>query len=343
VNIALVLEGLGLWPYQAAKILFGKRPAARVKVTIDDPNAEVPTFNKGLAELLSCDFLENLTKCMADICPEAIKPAAPAICRSALVEILVNAIAHADYTDNKLPNIEINIRGDSVTVKNDTSNTRAPMFAHNNLMRSIPSTTNPILTQFFVRLGLMKGLGLGRQHIYLETVMNGAAIPKTELSAVSLPIGEPTGLAPAAPQLQWSTTLYAAPSVRPEGAQIISPFIEMARRLHESNPETQDSLLLASMVILCGELCADAMRARGNAPIAKPVPCPLASIIPLVGGFYQRDIEAIDAKLGDACPFTIQQVAVPEDPSAAPQQWIQLADWAWEVITQSTCYRLMHV
>eukprot|EP00708_Paratrimastix_pyriformis_P001993 GAFH01000731.1.p1 GENE.GAFH01000731.1~~GAFH01000731.1.p1 ORF type:complete len:1212 (+),score=485.63 GAFH01000731.1:42-3638(+) len=330
-NLALVLEGLGLWPYQAARILFGKRPAAHIKVTIEDPNAEEPVLNKGLAELLSVEFLDSLCLCMSESCQEPLKSTSPAVMRAALVETLVNAIAHSDYHGGRLPNIELHIRGDSVTVTNDIVTSQASLFAHGNVMRALPMSVNPIMTQFFVRCGLMKGLGLGRQEIYLSSIKNGAPLPKTEITHVAMPISMPKEETPRQPHMQWSVTLYSAP--HPQAPT--SVFTDIATRLRARFPETQDDLLMDSILLICAELCAEPMRLRNTPqqqPATKPATRPLNSVVSFVGAFFQRDLEGCASRLQGEAPFlvSVSEAAAGEEPAS----WIQLADWAWDLIRQ---------
>jgi len=274
VQVALVLESLGLWPHEAAKILFGKHPTVDIKVTIADPNSETPNYTR-VAELLSIEFIESLQHCMGDICPEPLKAHEGALPRSALIEALVNAIAHTDYSVHR-PVISIHISGDAVVIRNDIESSQQALFAHQNVMRSLPHTVNPVLTDFFVRCGLMNGLGIGRQQMYMSALRTGAPLPKAEVSPSHLPIRVAATPLPPQSRLTWTTTLWTGPAVAPGE---ISAFDAITKRLHEHAPDTQDSLLTDSTALVCAELAAEPLRARHEQPITpatpKPAPRPL--------------------------------------------------------------------
>lgn len=344
--VAYVLEGLGLWPYQAAHLLFGKRAARghKVQVIVHRPTGdEVQNIEGGLAHLLTPEFVRGVHARVKSLLPEEMKEHDVAPPPAVLTEALVNAVAHADYRKGNIPSITIHVHADRVVVRNDIATSSAQLFAHRNLMRPLSHSANPILTQFLVRCGFMKGLGFGREQLYLDSLLAGCPMPKSEIEPVPVPTPAGAGDAAAVPaiaqprvNLQWVVTIYTRPVPLATGENAPdSCFARISERLHHHEAVQSDQLLCDAILLMCGELCAAEMRAK-NVKAAAPASLPLLQLTDLVGSFLQNDVLHVAVAIGAESPILVQQL--PDEPSATagappqPKIEVQLAPWAWELI-----------
>eukprot|EP00771_Trimastix_marina_P000546 gnl/Trimastix_PCT/1566.p1 GENE.gnl/Trimastix_PCT/1566~~gnl/Trimastix_PCT/1566.p1 ORF type:complete len:1116 (+),score=332.33 gnl/Trimastix_PCT/1566:86-3349(+) len=328
--IVETLETFGLWPHEAARILFarsGARPGKQnVQIITHSATDHVRNVNGGLAELLTLKMVEDLRSMMVKLqnaMPQTEQRRERPPPASVIFEALMNAVAHADYRA-RFPRIAIHVFPDRIDVCNDIAGSPAQLFAHGSVMRPLPHHPNPILARFFIRCGLMKGMSFGRQQMYLDALGAGCPLPKTEIKTTQVK-GSRGDL-----QQQWVTTLYSSFHADPAAETASSCFNAISEILHDMHSET---MLVDAVVLITGFLVSDVMcqardKAVDPASAQKPAPRPLSQICEFVGDFMQPDLARLPMPFYDKSPIVLTE-------REQGKYEIELADWAWAQICQS--------